>query len=517
MAETTINRLDGTDLRSLTEPGYYPDGQKLYFRVNTNTKRTKSWMLRYSFGGRDRQFGIGPWPATSLKQARIKAAAARTLLDQGTDPKAQKDEARLKAKWKTDGVPTLKAWLNDYIHKNPKSWRKRTHSSSKSQWRQSFARHVFWGDKAITGKEGLGSVPVNKITRDMILHVLTRPVKPAAGPSKGKEAKRKGDLSFWTTYPETASRVRSRLHILLNAAVGAGHCAKGENAAQWAGGLDALLPSPSQLKKARLDEERARRGLTIKAADGELDTGDIEKDLAAALENADAFEADDEADQAEDDIGHFAAAPYKEIPELVADLRKDGSVEAFALEWLILTATRRDETAGTDFREIDPKNRLWQIPGGPTGRMKAGKRHRVPLPVRCLQILREMLQVSAGPVKDEDGKVLHHYVFPAGHDPLAHIGGYELLRCLHRIRPGRGFTVHGLRSSFKNWVTAETQFSDTAAEIQLAHAVGTKVKRAYDRADQLAKRRAIVDAWAAYCEGPNAADNVFRLKPRKAG
>jgi integrase len=510
MAAKTINRLDGVDLKSLP-PGMHPDGQQLYLRVQDNAKRSRSWMLRYELNGRERQMGLGVWPRTSLKDARLKAGEQRTLIGKGVDPIDKRDQEELEKRWKAKGVPTLRQWLNEYIHNNPKNWRKRTHSSSKSQWRQSFERHVFKGEK------GLANVPVNRVTREMVVHILTRPVVPARGPSKAKEAKKKGNLSFWTTYPETASRVRSRLYILLDAAVAAGHRAGGENPALWNGGLRGLLPSPSQLKKARLDEERARRGLTIKAADGELDTGNIEKDLAAALENADAFEADDEADQAEDDIGHFAAAPYKEIHELVADLRKDGSVEAFALEWLILTATRRDETAGTDFREIDPKNRLWQIPGGPTGRMKAGKRHRVPLPVRCLQILREMLQVSAGPVKDEDGKVVSHYVFPAGHDPLAHIGGYELLRCLHRIRPDKDWTVHGLRSSFKNWVTAETQFSDTAAEIQLAHAVGTKVKRAYDRADQLAKRRTIVDAWAAYCDGPNTADNVVPMKRRQAG
>jgi hypothetical protein len=87
---------------------------------------------------------------------------------------------------------------------------------------------------------------------------------------------------------------------------------------------------------------------------------------------------------------------------------------------------------------------------------------------------------------------------------------YELLRCLHRIRPGRGWTVHDLRSSFRNGVAAETQFSDTAAELQLAHAVGSKVERSCRRADLLAKRR------AAYCSPP-AETNVVPLKPRKAG
>jgi integrase len=181
--------------------------------------------------------------------------------------------------------------------------------------------------------------------------------------------------------------------------------------------------------------------------------------------------------------GHHTAMPYHELPAFMAHLRARDGVSARALEFVILTAARSGEVLGLRWSEIDLERKVWTVPAG---RIKAGRQHRVPLSARAVAIIEAMQMVR---VSD--------YVFP----------GYKCDRplgdmALHLVRERMEipYTVHGFRSSFRDWCGEATNFPREVAEAALAHVVGDETERAYRRGDALEKRRKLMDAWAAHCE-----------------
>jgi integrase len=182
-------------------------------------------------------------------------------------------------------------------------------------------------------------------------------------------------------------------------------------------------------------------------------------------------------------IKHHAALPFAEICPFVVELRQQHGIGAKALEFAILTAARTGEAIGAKWEEIDLAERTWIIP---TERMKAEKEHRVPLSDAALAILEDL-----GKVRRDD------FVFPgdrAGR-PLSNMAMTMLLR-----RMGRAdLTVHGFRSSFRDWASERTGFPAEVAEMALAHTVSDVVERAYRRGDLFQKRRHLMDAWARFC------------------
>jgi integrase len=197
--------------------------------------------------------------------------------------------------------------------------------------------------------------------------------------------------------------------------------------------------------------------------------------------------------------GHHAAMPYAEVPAFVANLRKREAMAARALEFTVLTAARSGETFGATWKEIDLVAALWTIPAG---RMKAGREHRVPLTPRAVEILNELAGLGAGP---------NAYVFPGQREgrPLSTMAMDMILR-----RMKVDFTVHGFRSSFRDWAGEETAFPRDVAEAALAHVVGDQTERAYRRGDALEKRRKLMTAWANYSE-PKKPGNVLEMKQAK--
>ncbi|CAJ0890796.1 hypothetical protein AMST5_04080 [freshwater sediment metagenome] len=181
---------------------------------------------------------------------------------------------------------------------------------------------------------------------------------------------------------------------------------------------------------------------------------------------------------------HFAALPYADVPGLIAKLRDEETATARALEFLILTAARKTEVLGATFSEIDRDSRVWIVPAR---RMKSGREHRVPLCDRAFEILSEA-----------ESRRVSDYIFPGRRrgSPLSHI---TMQGALDRAGV-KGATIHGFRSSFRDWAGNETHFPREVAEVALAHAVGDETERAYRRADALEKRRELMDAWARYCE-----------------
>lgn len=199
--------------------------------------------------------------------------------------------------------------------------------------------------------------------------------------------------------------------------------------------------------------------------------------------------------------GHHAAMPYEDVPAFVAELRQRDAMAAQALEFTILTAARSGETFGATWKEIDLEAALWTVP---KERMKAGREHRVPLTPRAVEILTELSELSTGP---------NAYVFPGQKEgrPLSVMAMDMILR-----RMKVNFTVHGFRSSFRDWAGEETAFPREVAEAALAHVVGDQTERAYRRGDALEKRRKLMDAWANYCE-PKKPGNVLEMKrPKRA-
>jgi integrase len=184
--------------------------------------------------------------------------------------------------------------------------------------------------------------------------------------------------------------------------------------------------------------------------------------------------------------GHHQAMPYPDIPEFLGKLRDTESIHALALEFLVLTAARSGEVLSATWDEIDLDAQVWVIPAS---RMKAGREHRVPLSARAMAILDRMASIRTGDL-----------VFP----------GQRRRRPLSGAAMGAlvtGATVHGFRSSFRDWAGEETSFPREIAEQALAHATGGAVEQAYRRGDALEKRRGLMEAWANYCE-PAACGNV---------
>jgi integrase len=233
---------------------------------------------------------------------------------------------------------------------------------------------------------------------------------------------------IWTSKPETASRVRGRIEQVLGWAA-AMEYRSGDNPAQWKGGaLPHLLPAIGKIAK----------------------------------------------------VEHRKAVPYQEVPKLMAELRKNGSVSAKALMFTILTGARTTETREATHGEIDRKAKVWTIPAS---RMKAGREHRVPLSDEALALS------SSDPDESK-------YLFPS---PSGYaLSNMAMLQLLRGVRDD-GSTVHGFRSSFRDWAADQTDFPREVVEACLAHALGDDAELAYKRTDFLERRREVMEAWQAYC------------------
>ena len=184
--------------------------------------------------------------------------------------------------------------------------------------------------------------------------------------------------------------------------------------------------------------------------------------------------------------GHHAALPYAQVPAFLGKLREREATAALALEFTILTAARSGEALGAQWEEVDLEAAVWTVPAK---RMKAGRAHRVPLSGRALEILKSLSENKTGALVFEGNKKDR---------PLS---GMSMEMVMRRMKI-EGVTVHGFRSSFRDWCGEATTFPREIAEAALAHVIGDKAEQAYRRGDALEKRRALMDAWASFCELP---------------
>jgi len=192
--------------------------------------------------------------------------------------------------------------------------------------------------------------------------------------------------------------------------------------------------------------------------------------------------------------GHHKAMPYNEIPAFVGALHQREAVSALALDFTILTAARTGEVIGAKWAEVDLDKAIWTVPAS---RMKAGKEHRVPLSPRAIEILK-----STQGLRTE-------WLFPATKG--GSMSGMAMSMLLRRMKVD--VTVHGFRSSFRDWSAECTGYAHEVAEMALAHTIENKVERAYRRGDLFDKRRRLMDDWAAYCAMPaTAVGNITPIR-----
>jgi integrase len=235
---------------------------------------------------------------------------------------------------------------------------------------------------------------------------------------------------LWQTKTKTATELRGRIERLLDAAKVKG-LRTGDNPARWAGGLREILPKPKRPKN------------------------------------------------------HYAAAKYRDVPAIVAELLTDISVfdlSKVALVFTTMTGVRTTETRGMVKSEVDVASATWTIPAS---RMKMAVEHTVPLSAQALAIF----TAQAADIGPDD------LVFP-GLKPGQPIGMNSMTHALQRLRPG--LTVHGMRSSFRDWISEATDYGYELGEIALAHRVGSEVSQAYARSVLLEKRRPMMQAWADF-------------------
>jgi integrase len=261
----------------------------------------------------------------------------------------------------------------------------------------------------------------------------------------------------WHAIPTTAARVRAHIEAVLGFAMARKYRPRGFNPAAWKHHLQNILPSPSTLAEDKALAKRPSR--------------------------------------------HFPALPFGEVGDLMAKLAaKPGSV-ALAMRFAVLTAARSAEVRFARWQEIDLKAGLWSLPAT---RMKAKRPHVVPLSPQALDVLS-----AAAKLRDGD------FVFP-GDVEMAEGGRHavsdaSMLMALRTFHPSA--TVHGFRSSFKDWAVEQTEHDNALSEMALAHKVGSAVELSYRRSDQRDQRRVLMCQWASFI-APYTEGNVVTL-PRR--
>ncbi|WOI29359.1 tyrosine-type recombinase/integrase [Sulfitobacter dubius] len=367
----------------------------------------RSWLLLTTVAGKRREIGLGGYPETSPGAARERAREAKELIRNGKDPVAERREAKRIFVQGLLFEKTFTQAMEDYLSARLTEFRNEKH---RKQWRSTLDTYAV---------PLIGGMAVKEIT----VHDIIRVLEP-----------------IWSTKTETASRLRGRIEAILAWSTVHGH-REGDNPAKWKGNLDAILPKPGKVSKAK----------------------------------------------------HWPALSMADAPAWFADLRARSGSATRALEFLTITAARSGEVRGATWDEIDLEAALWTIP---SERMKAGNEHRVPLTKEAVDLLKRLPRAE-----DSDfvfpatrGGQLSDMALSACMRRIneKREGGYL------DPRTKRPAVPHGLRSTFRDWVAEKTEYPREMAEIALAHNVGSEVERAYLRGDMIEKRRKMMADWQGF-------------------
>ncbi len=387
----------------------------LVLHPSASRKGHGKWVLRYvsPVSGRRRNAGLGAYPDVGIAQAAKAALTMRDQIAQGVDPLEEKHSEASKPR-----IPTF-ADASKLVHQelNP-GWKNAKHSQQWINTLNEYATPV------------LGAMPLDQIQPRHIAEALR---------------------SIWLEKPETASRVKQRLHAVM--AWGWAHGYNQANPVDVVGHLLPLQPS----KTARTQ--------------------------------------------------HQPAMPWRQLPAFVAEhLTPAGELEVtkHLLEFVILTAVRSGEARGMTWAELDLQDAVWTIPAE---RMKTKQFHRVPLATRALELIE--LQQGRHPTLVFPSPYVRKKQGPNDRRPdrkgpeSAMVSDMALTAILRRLdapsdTPGRHATAHGFRSTFRDWCSEQGVPRDLA-ERSLAHTIQNKVEAAYHRTDLLDQRRTVMSNWAEFC------------------
>jgi integrase len=271
----------------------------------------------------------------------------------------------------------------------------------------------------------IGNMFVSDISMRDVLSVLTQETN-VTETEKGK---------LWYVKTETAKRLLGRIKTVLDYAT-VNEYRTGTNPAQWTGYLSTQLPSPKKLQK----------------------------------------------------VEHHPAVPYQMIGDFISKLRKNDSISAKAIEFLILTAVRSGSVRQAEWSEIDYDKKLWVIPAEHT---KAKQEHRVPLQPQAIRLLQTLPKMAGSNI-----------VFPSPTGKA--LSDMALSQLMRRMIKSGELTVeavpHGFRSTFRDWAAEQTAYPDEIRKAASGHTVGDAVKEAYQRTDLLEKRRQLMLEWAKFCD-----------------
>lgn len=295
------DELGPLEVSRLTEPGLHFVGVVAGLALKVSVTGARSWILRATVGNRRRDIGLGGYPDVTLAGAREAARNARSKIKEGIDPVDDARAARSKLIAEAVSGILFDEAASKYITAHEAGWKNTKHAS---QWRNTLETYAY---------PVIGKMRVKDIQTAHVMQVLE---------------------PIWTAKSETASRVRSRIELVLDWAKVRGY-RKGENPARWKGHIDKLLPKRSEVAS----------------------------------------------------VEHHAALPFREIGAFMVSLRKVEGMGARALEFAILTAARSGEVRGATWSEIDLDGATWSIPAE---RMKAKKEHRIPLSDAALGLLRTL-------------------------------------------------------------------------------------------------------------------------------
>lgn len=294
--------------------------------------------------------------------------------------------------------------------------------TKQAEWSNSKHKDQWVSTIATYALPTIGKLKVDQITTSHIVKLLEQDIKKKNGELEG---------SFWKVRTETATRVRQRIEVILDWCK-AHKYISGDNPARYQGALCHLLPKANKIKK----------------------------------------------------VTHHPALPFQRIGEFIKDLREHSGYSAFALELLILTATRTSEVIEAQWDEFNLETKVWTIPAE---RMKAGKEHRVPLNTRAVEILEHLKTIRA-----------NAYLFPSSLHKDRPLSNMALLTMMRKMPKYSNYVPHGFRSTFRDWAAETTDYSNETVELALAHTIQNKAEAAYRRQDQLEKRAQLMTDWASY-------------------
>ena len=201
---------------------------------------------------------------------------------------------------------------------------------------------------------------------------------------------------------------------------------------------------------------------------------------------------------------HHPAVPYVNVGDFMIQLRKNKSISAKALEFLIHTAVRSGSVREAEWSEIDFESKVWNIPAAHT---KTKKEHRVPLPSQSIKLLKSL-------TPNKEAKL----IFPSPNGKaLSDMALSELMRgMLERGELKEKGVPHGFRSTFRDWAAEQTNYPDELRKVASGHKVGDSVQQAYQRTDLLDKRRRLMTDWANFLDKPSISkvSKIISIKKR---